>query len=1074
MRNLDRAVWSGRSRALAGTGVRLTLVASLALAVAGTATANVRFPRHPAPSPDGRLIAFSWQGDIWTVPAEGGLARRLTAHPGYDAYPRWSPDGTRIAFTSDRTGNNDVFVIPVAGGESVQLTFHDGTDRAEAFTADGSGVLFSTYRELYEFRLSGIHVVPITGGTSVRALPSVADHVAVRDGGAIVFSRGATAGTWWRQGYDGPAARELWIHPGGDARVEPFQAARGQDTQPSWSSALGAVVFLSERDGTYNVWMATGPDDAAPLTRFDDDGVRFPRVSRGSDLIAFERDLDLWTLRPGGEPVPIEIHAPADAASPTAETLSVSRADELAVSPDGKEIAFVFRGDIYVRRAEADATAVTRLTRSPGRDHQISWLPDSRAIVFASDRDGQSDLHRIEAAIDGERLVLSARFRITRLTSSPEEESRPRVSPSGDRIAYVRGLGDLVVADVDGGSPRVVSTNFQRPEFAWSPDGRWLAFTRTDDDFNTDIFVASVDDDAGPDDVVPINVTRHPDPEGSPIWSADGRKLAFAGKRRYDGDSDIWFVWLLEADDEKTSQDVLDEALREDDEPEAVSDEESAEDEEPSPRVEINFEDIHRRLRRVTSFPGDERSVVLADDGETFVFAARTGDDHTLWKVRWDGEKLERLAAFDDVPAGLVWSPENERAYFTTGGAIESVDLEGKTESYRTRGRARIDLVAERRQIYEEAWRVLATGFYDADHHGTDWDRDRETYRRVAEAAAHPADFRDALRMLIGELNSSHTQIYDPPAEGPGVMTGHLGIVPDPLPDDRVRVAEVLPESPAARVSSRLEVGDVLVSIDDHELARGDNLYRWLEGTDERSILVGVERDGERFDVRMRPESRSRYRDRVYERDVRASRARVEESSDGRLGYINLRNMGTASARQFERELYAVAHGKEGLVIDVRDNSGGWITDILLSSILAGDHAVTVAREGGPGYPTTRRLIYAWTKPIIVLINETTFSNGEIFARAVQTLGRGKLVGQPTFGGVISTSQVRLLDGSRVRRPNRGWYAKRGSTLDEMPPMERNPCVPDVRVENAPDDAVAGRDPQLDRAVRELMAELGD
>jgi tricorn protease len=242
----------------------------------------------------------------------------------------------------------------------------------------------------------------------------------------------------------------------------------------------------------------------------------------------------------------------------------------------------------------------------------------------------------------------------------------------------------------------------------------------------------------------------------------------------------------------------------------------------------------------------------------------------------------------------------------------------------------------------------------------------------------------------------------------------------------------------------------------------------------ERDVTITLKRGGRERDVVIRPYSRGAYRLSVWERDQRAERARVEEQSNGRLGYINLRNMGSASIDQFEKELYAVANGKDGLVIDVRDNSGGWVTDILLHSLLAGDHAFTVPRGGGPGYPAPRRLIYAWTKPVIVLANASTFSNGEIFAWSIQTLGRGKVVGQETFGGVISTGGRRLLDGTWVRRPFRGWYVNRNGahSPEAAINMEAQGCVPDIPVEMPPDARANGRDPQLDRAVTELLHDL--
>lgn len=1047
-----------------------TLLAVGALVLADLASAEVSFPRHPAPSPDGSQIAFSWQGDVWVCPADGGTARRLTVHPGYDTHPIWSRDGTRLAFTSDRRGNDDVYVMPVTGGAVTALTYYAGSDRATDFTHDDAEVLFISARDLYDFRQASVYGVPTGGGTPVRRLDAAADAVAVDGQGWLVFARGSNSGYWWRTGYRGPGARRLWRAAPDGASGEELFHSDAQDMLPSWSSALGATVFLSESDGTYNVWMVGDDGQATQITRFDGEGARFPRVARDAALIAFEYELSIWTVTPGASPRAITIDAPGDSPVATEERLTVQTADELAVSPDGKEIAIVHRGEIFVRRIDEDASELTRVTRHPARDHDISWTPDSKSLVFISDRHGQPDIYQVRADDDVDRLVYARRHAVSRLTETDDFESRPSPSPDGKLLGFVRNQGDLVVADSTGRGARVIATGFQRPDFDWSPDSRWLAFTRTDDDFNTDIYVGLAD---GSDD--PVNVTRHPDAEAYPTWSPDGRKLLFTGTRSYSGDSDVFLVWLRQEDDEKTVREILDEdaiqAARDDAATDEEADDEEADETEDDDAVEvvIDFEDIHRRLHRITRFPGDESRIALTDDGQTIIFTAQADGERDVWKVRWDGEERERLTRGNMNPGHLQWCDPRSRAFFLSSGKIKSVDTSSKTKSYASSGRMRVDVAAERAQIFDEAWRTLDQAFYDRDHHDANWDEMRKRYRRYTDAAAHPDDFRDAMRLMIGSLNSSHQQIYDPPSSG-GIDTGTLGIRARPLESGAIEVAEVMPMSPAARASSRLEVGDVITAIDRTSLQPGDNYHQLLEDTVGQRVMLNVRSaDDETREVDIRPEGRRAFRDRVYERDVRWRRSLVDDWGDGKLGYINLRHMGSASASQFENELYAVAHGMDGLIIDVRDNSGGWVTDILLTSLLAGNHAYTVPREGGVGYPAGRRLIFAWTKPIVVLSNETTFSNGEIFCWAVQTLGRGTTVGQPTFGGVISTGGHRLLDGSRVRTPFRGWYVNReGPRVN----MERTPFVPDILVDASPFDYAARRDPQLRRAVEELRKQL--
>jgi tricorn protease len=361
--------------------------------------------------------------------------------------------------------------------------------------------------------------------------------------------------------------------------------------------------------------------------------------------------------------------------------------------------------------------------------------------------------------------------------------------------------------------------------------------------------------------------------------------------------------------------------------------------------------------------------------------------------------------------------------------------------------------------------------FYDPDHHGADWGAMHQKYRPWALAASSGEDFRDVVRLMLGELNSSHQQMYAPPSKEPGAATGELGVIFDPAHQGPgLRVDRVVPDTPAGRVTSRLNAGDIILSVDGAAVSESVNIHRLLDGSIDRKTQLRVRRSsGREEEVIIRPVSVSEFRRKIYDEQVETSRAFVEESTAGRVGYAHIANMGIGSFQEFERDLYSVAHGKDALIIDVRDNSGGWITDLLLAILLAGDHAVTVGRDGGPGYPQTRRIFYAWTKPVVVLCNEFSYSNAEIFSWSIKTLGRGPLVGQQTYGGVISTGSSRLMDGSRVRLPGRGWWTKYDGSN-----MEKVGCPPDVVVENTPGHLSRERDPQLETAVQLAVEQIGE
>jgi tricorn protease len=1037
------------------------------------ASGEVVFPRHPAPSPDGSLVAFSYQGDVWVVSSRGGEARRLTAHPAYDAYPVWSPDGRWIAFASDRDGNYDVYVVPVDSGMVRRLTYHSDPDIPCDWLPDGSGIVFATRREIRDGWNRSLYRVPFTGGTPFPYLPVGGRQAALSpDGQRVVFVRGSVP--WWRRGYEGNGRYRLWLY---DAAADTFlnlsasdpDSSPGVQAHPAWFPDGRRILYLAERDGVANLEVLDVQEGHRwPVTHFQEGRLRFPRLARNGRLVAFEYEEGIYVLDlPAGltpttplePPRKLEIRLPRDATAPLLQRIEASDgAEEMAISPDGRQIAFVIHGEIFVMKASEEEPWAMRITEHPARDFQIQWMPDGKSLLFVSDREGQRDIYLVRSTDPEEpRLARSLHREIVRLTDDPREDSQPKPSPDGERIAFVRGNGDLMTMKADGSDERLLVSGWAEPSFSWSPDSRWIAFSRDDNEFNTDVWIVSADGEVGP-----VNVSQHPDVDQDPVWSADGRVLAFSSRRTYTNQMDIYYVWLRKEDDEKAKMDLLDEGDEEKDEEEEDGGEAKVE-------VRIDFQDIHKRLRRLTSFPGEESRVLVARDGKEFVFVSNTDRKWDLWKIRWDGKKLERLTEGGLNPRFLQWGPEGKKVFFLEkGGKFASVKLDGgKVTRYPFEAHLTVDRRAERAQVFDEAWRQIRDHFYDPKMHGADWEAARAKYRPWALAAGCDEDFREVIRLMLGELNASHLEINPPPSDRPGAATGALGVLFDPEhPGPGLRVAHVVPRTPADREESRLEPGDVILAVNGHPVGPDANIHRWLDGTVDRKILLRVRRgNGREEDVVIRPMAAGAFRRRLYEEEVERRRRFVEEATGGRVAYAHIAGMGIRSLETFERDLYAVAHGRDALIVDVRNNGGGWTTDLLLTILMAADHAVTVPRDGGPGYPQGRRLLYAWPKPIVAMCNEFSFSNAEIFSWSIKTLRRGPLVGQQTYGGVISTGGTRLMDGSWLRLPFRGWYTKYDGSN-----MERVGCTPDIVVENLPGDIARGRDPQLEAAVREALA----
>jgi tricorn protease len=1059
----------------------LLVVAGILLPAGLTAQDDRPFARYPAISPDGRTVAFSFQGDIWTVPVDGGRALRLTIHQAYESRPRFSPDGSRLVFASDRYGSDDLFVMAADGSAPERLTYHSATDRASDWTADGR-ILFETRRTFRQVeRESEIYQVSAAGGTPERMLDAVGYTPRLSpDGRFIAFSFGSNSP--FRRGYHGPANKDVWLYDTRSGAYTELTSFDGNDLEAVWAGDR-TLYFISERDGTYNIYrLAVSEDGTAAgepeqVTSYTDDGPRTMDVSADGQTLVFERQTDVYVLRAGGIPQRLALRVPADDRFDPVERETFSRgASEYAVSPDGEYVAFVVRGEIFVRENDPDQDRSVRLTRHPYRDQDIQWMSET-TLLFASDREGQYELYRLESADpDQPDLFKSLRHRAVRLTETEQDESNPVVSPDGERVAYRVGRGTLVVAQLRDGELRGQRTLAEgwasASGVAWSPDSRWLAYSQEDLDFNEELFIHAADGSVGP-----VNVSQHPKGDYDPVWSRDGSKLGFLSARN-DGNADVWFVWLRKSDWEKTSEDW-----------ELGSDEDEAEDEEdedgePEP-IRIDFERIHERLAQVTSMPGNESDVAVSEDGETFFFVVNrpgrtsSGADQDLYSAKWDGTELESVTSGGQSPYGVSLAPKGKHLFLMkSGGRIARLKVDNsKVENLGFSARMEIDYPEERAQVFHEAWRVLRDGFYDPNFHGQDWAALGEKYWGWAQGASTNRDFRDVFNMMLGELNASHLGLYGPDrAETQTERTGLLGVEIDAV-DNGVRVVRVVPDSPADREASKLEAGDVITAVEGMPVRPGESFYSLLaDRVDKRTILT-VRGDGGERAVIIRPTGSLYWP--LYREWVRDRQRLTDQYSGGRLGYIHIQGMNWPSFERFERELVASGNGRDGIVIDVRFNGGGWTTDYLMAVLTVRQHAYTIPRGAAEDlerqhtqfrsyYPFGPRLpLAAWTKPSVALCNGNSFSNAEIFSHAYKHLGIGTLVGEPTFGAVISTGGAGLIDGSFVRLPFRGWYVK---ATDQN--MENGPAVPDIVIPSRPDDRAEGGDAQLRAAVEALLQEI--
>ena len=1039
------------------------------------------YVRYPDLNSNASQIAFSYQGDIWTVPTVGGKATRLTLHEAYDGYPLWSNNDSKIAFASKRYGNYDLFVMSASGGFPKRLTYHSANDVISDYTANDE-LLFTTgrlFRQVeWDNEVSSIHT---DGGTPVRLLNAVgAMPVKSPNGKLIAFVRGW--GRVDREKYTGSADNEIWIYNTDSKTYTQITDNKTHDMFPRWAND-NTLYFISARSGKYNIFnVRIGSDgkasgEANQITKFDDEGTRYFNISTDASTIAMTRGTDIYTLKlNGGSPQKVNVEISSDYRFDPVVSKTLSKVTEYSVSPNGKFTSFVARGEVFLTENDKEKSLTFNLTKHSYNDRSIGWVNDT-TIIFASDRDGQYDLYTLTSSDDKQsNLFKSMKHNAEKLTNSDEDESNPILSPDMKKIAYQIGRGKLVVADISANgklsNETVLLDGWSTPEgVSWSPDNNWIAYSLSNLEFNDEIYIHPIDNS-----IKPVNISMHPRGDYSPVWSKDGSKLGFISMRG-NTDLDVWYVWLNKADWNKTKEDWDNAEKPKKDSKKKKTDKKDKDSSKTKP-IEIDVENIHDRLVRLTSLPGNESNVLFSKDGETIYFTAKTltakGSD--LFSIQYDKTKIKMLSKGGKGFSALSMDSEFKYIYFLKKGKLARFNVKSsKDEPLPFKAKMTVNFAEEKEQIFDESWRALRDGFYDPNFHGNDWDELKDKYKPMCMKASTQKDFQDMYNRMLGELNASHMgmRYANDRTELQKEKTGLLGIEVVRNGDD-VEVKHVVPDSPADREQSKLLVGDIVTHVNGTELNAEINFYSLLANTEKEKVLLNLERDAKEIEVVIRPTSS--LRTQLYNEWVENNRKLVDKWSNGKLGYLHIEAMGWDSFERFEREFTAVATGKDAIVIDVRFNGGGWTTDFLMTVLNYKQHAYTIPRGAAKNldkekskfrsyYPTGERLPYAaWTKPSIAICNQNSYSNAEIFSHAYKNLGIGTLVGVPTFGAVISTGSKTLIDGSTIRMPFRGWYVKADDSN-----MDFVPAVPDIIVHNSPDAKVTGNDAQLKRAVEELL-----
>ena len=1071
----------------------LSLLIVSAAPMVSSAQDNPLWLRHSAISPDGRTVAFSYHGDIFTVGVEGGDARQLTSNAAYDSYPVWSKDGRQIAFASSREGSMDIWVMSAGGGVPRRLTTNSANEYPLGFLNDSTVLYKSAVAPTAKSIIFASGTFPqvwavSTKGGRPRLFSEIPmDGLDVNARGDVLYYDRKGYEDEYRKHHQSPIARDIWLRR--DGKFTKLTSFAGEDRDPVWLAGDTSFAYLSEQSGTMNVYrrdIGSGKDEQ--LTDFKGNPVRFLTASADGTM-CFGYDGEIYVMPKGGTPRKLNVRIAADNdGKELVRQVQYGGAMEIKVSPNGKEIAFVMHGDVYV--TSIDYRTTKQITDTPEQERSVDFAPDGRSLVYASERNGLWQVYTATIKNkDEKQFAYATEVEEKRLVESDRTSFQPKYSPSGKEVAFYEDRGTLRVVDVKSGKVRTVmdgklvySYSDGDIDFEWSPDSRWLlaSYIGKGGWNNQDIALV---DASGNGNI--HNLTNSGYSDGGAKWVLGGKAMLFSSDRAgyrshgsWGAERDAYIMFFdLDAYEHfrmsKEERALWKDAKKDNDKGKDAADSDKKDSDkkkdekpkEPKP-LKLDIDNCRDRVIRLTvnsSFLGD---ALLDKDGENLYYQASFEGGADLWRHNLIDNRTEIV--LKGIGGGEMFPDKDfKNVYLTSGGGIKKVELASRNVK-------NIDFEAafnyrpykERRYMFDHVWQQVKDKFYDPSLHGVDWEGYRRTYERYLPYINNNYDFQEMLSEMLGELNASHTgaRYY---GSGAQMQTACLGVLYDEeYEGDGLRIAEVLKNGPFDVKDTGVTKGCIIESIDGHDIKAGMDYFPLLDGKAGKPVRLTVAgvKGKKHTDIVVKAISLGTQNNLLYKRWVDRNRAVVDSLSGGRLAYVHVRAMNSESFRTVYGELLGEKNrNREAVIVDERHNGGGWLHDDLCTLLSGKQYQSFVPRGNFVGYDPYNK----WVKPSCVMICEDDYSNGHGFPWVYKSLGIGKLIGTPVAGTMTAVWWETMIDRTMVFGiPQVGCVDMNGKY------GENNQLDPDIVVYNTPEDYINGHDRQLEASVKEMLRQI--